>query len=58
MPGAANETVVNKFGDKPDFKTVLIRSLCRNIPFEAFSFLNPGNSGWQDALSKTKVIEE
>ncbi len=41
-----------------DFKTTIIRSLCRNIPFEPFSFLGDKPSGWHDKLSKTKVIFE
>ncbi len=48
--------VVTESGDKPDFQTILIRSLCRFIPFEPFSFLASG-SGWHDKLSKTKVVE-
>ena len=49
--------VVNEDGSKMDFKTSLIRSLCRNIPFNAFSFLNEEASGWHDKFSKTKVVE-
>jgi len=48
--------VVNLDGSKPTFGTILIRSLCRFIPFEPFSFLFSGNSGWHDQISKTKVI--
>ena len=49
--------VVNEEGVKPDFGTILLRSLCRFIPFEPFSFLGSDNSGWHDKLSKTRVIE-
>lgn len=49
--------VVNEDGTTPDFRTILIRSLCRFIPFEPFSFLFAENTGWHDTLSKTKVIE-
>ena len=49
--------VVNEEGEKPDFGTILLRSLCRFIPFEPFSFLGSDNSGWHDKLSKTRVIE-
>jgi len=39
--------------------TVIIRSLCRLIPFEAFSFLIGSNPrGWHDKFSNTKVIED
>ncbi len=49
--------VVNSKGEKPEFGTILIRSLCRFIPFEPFSFLGSDNSGWHDKLSKTIVVE-
>ncbi|WP_282124659.1 RDD family protein [Algibacter mikhailovii] len=49
--------VVNEAGEKPDFGTILIRSLSWFIPFEAFSFLGSVNSGWHDKLSKTRVIQ-
>lgn len=49
--------VVNEEGEKPDFNTILIRSLCRYIPFEPFSFLGSDNRGWHDTISKTQVIE-
>ncbi|WP_108807662.1 RDD family protein [Aquimarina spinulae] len=48
--------VVDEYGNNPDMQTILVRSLCRHIPFNAFSFLGDG-SGWHDTLSKTKVIE-
>jgi uncharacterized RDD family membrane protein YckC len=47
--------VVMETGKKPDFKTILIRSLCRCIPLEQFSFL--GDEGLHDRLSKTSVID-
>lgn len=50
--------VVDENGERPNFKTILIRSICRFIPFEPFSFLSSGNRGWHDTLSKTYVIEE
>ncbi|PKP36162.1 MAG: RDD family protein [Bacteroidetes bacterium HGW-Bacteroidetes-15] len=49
--------VVNQNGDKPDFGTILIRSLCRFIPFDALSFLGSENTGWHDRFSKTFVVE-
>jgi uncharacterized RDD family membrane protein YckC len=39
-----------------DFKTVLLRSMCRRIPFDSFSFLGEIPRGWHDKISKTKVI--
>ena len=49
--------VVTEEGEKPDFGTILIRSLCRNIPFNALSFLNSDAIGWHDQFSKTRVVE-
>ena len=49
--------VVNAKGEKPDFKTILIRSLCRLFPFEQFSFLSSDSTGWHDEWSKTIVIK-
>lgn len=49
--------VVNDQGQIPDIGTILLRSLCRFIPFEAFSFLGSDGSGWHDKLSNTRVIE-
>ena len=49
---------VNEDGSELTFNQVLVRTLCRCIPFEAFSFLG-GNGrprGWHDKISKTKVI--
>jgi len=50
--------VVDLNGNKPDFNTILIRSLCRFIPFDAFSFFGSDNSGWHDTVSKTRVVED
>jgi uncharacterized RDD family membrane protein YckC len=48
--------VVDKNGKKPGFGTILLRSFCRYIPFDAFSYLGSG-PGWHDTLSKTTVID-
>jgi uncharacterized RDD family membrane protein YckC len=42
-------------GKKPTFTNIMVRNLCRFIPFEAFSFL--GKKGWHDQLSKTIVVD-
>lgn len=50
--------VVKEDGTPITFGQALGRSLCRFIPFEAFSFLG-GNGkpvGWHDSISKTRVI--
>lgn len=50
--------VVDEFGEKPHHETILIRSLCRQIPFEIISFLGPLARGWHDSLSKTYVVKK
>ena len=48
--------VIMENGEKVNFDAILIRSLCRFIPFEAFSFLGDDARGWHDTISKTRVI--
>ena len=49
--------VVNEKGEKPDYKTILLRSVCRLIPFEPFSFFWSGRTGLHDEWSKTIVVK-
>ncbi|WP_299676939.1 RDD family protein [uncultured Tenacibaculum sp.] len=49
--------VVDKNGNKPSLNTILLRSLCRFIPFEPFSFLGSESKGWHDSISETKVVK-
>ena len=49
--------VIDEDGNKPSYETILIRSLCRHIPFDAFSFLGRPGYGWHDKLSKTRVVK-
>ena len=49
--------VVDEKGNKASLSTILLRSLCRFIPFNAFSFLGDSPIGWHDSLSKTRVIK-
>ncbi len=48
--------VVTISGEAPSFVAILIRTFCRFIPFEDFSFLVSNKSGWHDKLSNTKVV--
>ena len=50
--------VVDLNGNKITFGKTILRTICRFIPFEAFSFLGGGGrpQGWHDSLSKTKVV--
>lgn len=49
--------VVMNDGSKPDFYHILIRTISRFIPFEAFSFLGKNPIGWHDKISKTIVVD-
>jgi uncharacterized RDD family membrane protein YckC len=46
--------VVRQDGGKPTVGKIALRTLCRCIPFEAFSFL--GERGWHDGMSDTRVV--
>lgn len=48
--------VINMENEKPSFINILGRTMCRFIPFEAFSFLGDGK-GWHDSISKTRVVK-
>jgi uncharacterized RDD family membrane protein YckC len=50
--------VVDVYGEKPTANAILIRSLCRLIPFEVFSFFGTPCIGWHDSLSKTYVVNK
>jgi uncharacterized RDD family membrane protein YckC len=49
--------VVTDEGLKPSFPTILGRTLCRFIPFEAFTFLF-SSIGFHDRLSHTRVVKD
>jgi uncharacterized RDD family membrane protein YckC len=46
--------VITDAGNEPAIGHVVKRTLCRFIPFEAFSFF--GEKGWHDSISKTRVV--
>jgi len=48
--------VIDENGKTPDFGTIMLRSLCRFIPFEPFSFLGNERIRWHNRLSKTRVV--
>jgi uncharacterized RDD family membrane protein YckC len=50
--------VVDENGEKPNSETILVRSLCRLIPFNALSFLGISGRGWHDTISKTYVVNK
>lgn len=50
--------VVMRDGSKPTNKTIFIRTLCRLIPFEPFTFLGENARGWHDYFSETYVVRK
>lgn len=50
--------VVKLDGSRPSGVNILGRTLCRIIPFEAFSFLGTPGKGWHDSIPKIYVINE
>jgi len=50
--------VINLQGDKPGWARILLRSVCRFVPFDQISFILNDHLGWHDTLSKTLVVEE
>lgn len=50
--------VVDENGEAPKHETILIRTLCRLIPFFPFSFLGIQPRGWHDRISKTYVVNK
>jgi len=48
--------VIDEYGNKPDFRTILMRNFIRIIPFDYFSYAFGGN--WHDSWSRTYVIPE
>jgi len=54
LTGTRAVTVDN---ERIDFPAALTRSFSRIVPFEAFSFLGDGNTGWHDKWSETKVVD-
>jgi uncharacterized RDD family membrane protein YckC len=50
--------VVMKDGSKPNAYTIIKRTLCRFIPFEAFTFLGSNARGWHDVFSNTYVVKK
>lgn len=54
--------VIDEYGNKPDFRTLLLRSFVRIIPFEQLSFIGTDKEnnirGWHDRWSNTWVVKE
>lgn len=50
--------VITEDGEKPTMTTALLRSLCRFIPFDAFSFLGAAGRGWHDRFAASRVVND
>ena len=50
--------VVNENGERATHEQILIRSLCRLIPFYEFSFFGIPVKAWHDKISKTYVVNK
>lgn len=50
--------IVLEDGTRPDYKTILMRTICRFIPFNPLSFLGTPSRGWHDKLSNTYVVKK
>ncbi len=49
--------VISQEGNRLTEWKIFIRSLCRLIPFDTFSFLGENGRGWHDSISKTYVVD-
>ena len=50
--------VVDEFGRKPTINAILMRSICRAIPFEFLTFIGMPSRGWHDQFSNTYVVQQ
>lgn len=50
--------VVDKFGNKPNLKTIILRTAARYVPFEALSCIATPSYGWHDKWTETYVIDK
>ena len=50
--------VVDQNGEKPNSEMILVRSLCRLIPFNALSIIGFPARTWHDSISKTYVVDK
>ena len=48
--------VVDQYGQKPKFGSIVARSFCRLIPFNSLSFLIDQGRGWHDTIPNTYVV--
>ena len=49
--------VVMEDGSKPEINVILLRSICRLIPFDGLTFIGEYSRGWHDSLAKSYVVD-
>lgn len=49
--------VVMEDGTEPPANVLMLRTLCRLIPFEPFSFFGSEARGWHDTMTETYVVD-
>jgi len=54
---ATGSVVIDINGNKPDQKTIFLRSISRLIPFEPLSCIGLFSRGWHDILTQTYVVK-
>lgn len=54
----SNTIVIDRNGERPEFKIIILRTFARFIPFEQISCLGQNSWGWHDRLTKTYVIDK
>jgi len=55
---ATDSIVINSNGNTPSFKSVILRTAARYIPFEGLSCLGTPSWGWHDKWTHTYVIRK
>ena len=50
--------VVDEYGELPNHETIMVRSLCRLIPFNALSIIGFPARTWHDSISRTYVVDK
>ena len=53
----SKSTVINVYCNKPDFKTIVLRSLARLIPWDIYTFIYNAR-GWHDNWTDTFVVDK
>jgi uncharacterized RDD family membrane protein YckC len=49
--------VVDYYGNKASSQHIVMRTLCRFVPFDPLSFLGEDGKGWHDKWSQTLVVD-